>query len=569
MTKYVALRLWLVVLASCLIGPLHHGSVSAQTSAPKVVPRQQNPERIKRPVQPNDSMLRRKVVSQSSLITLELNPGAVYSGQSSIVTVTLAQAAPVGGRVVTLTATPSGRVTLPGSITVAAGSTSATATLITQASDAGGPLTIRATPVGAASVSAQLEVVAGATTSLESLSLPSSMRSWQPATGTVTLTSPAGASGASVMLTSSNPSIVTVPNSIAVSAGQRSQSFTLTGASFGASGSVTVTASSGATAKIANTSVMAGTSITSLANFPQYLRSGTQATGIVSIAGTAPAGGVTIPMHVKNNSDATVPGSVVIAAGQSSGSLNIAAGQNAGTIRVFKNAHDYETYNGSCSEQYAPCIRIQTVTTPSLSDLRFRTCDANSSTCYASTVIVEAGSRASLSFGISQPYPGDAVVAFSSSNPQVASLIPSVTLNNSYWYGLTPVSTYAVAVPTQVTLSASCAVCAGGSKTIHMQVVPGIVVSAVSVAPSSISGGGAATASVTLARAAPAGGALVDLSSTNPTILGVPSTVMVLAGRTSASFTVTTQAVLANANVAVKASFARGPERSAVVQVNR
>src|SRR5207247_2272003 len=67
--------------------------------------------------------------------------------------------------------------------------------------------------------------------------------------------------------------------------------------------------------------------------------------------------------------------------------------------------------------------------------------------------------------------------------------------------------------------------------------------SAVSVNPTTVVGGNASTGTATLTAAAPPGGALVTLSSSNTAAAGVPASVTVAAGATSASFTVSTTAV--------------------------
>lgn len=95
---------------------------------------------------------------------------------------------------------------------------------------------------------------------------------------------------------------------------------------------------------------------------------------------------------------------------------------------------------------------------------------------------------------------------------------------------------------------------------------PGVV--SLSIVPSTFTGGASAVGTVVLNRAAPTGGLVVTLSSNNGAV-SVPSSVMVLAGRTDATFTVTSSPVAsdqvatvtatrgsasASANVTVKAS---------------
>jgi len=90
--------------------------------------------------------------------------------------------------------------------------------------------------------------------------------------------------------------------------------------------------------------------------------------------------------------------------------------------------------------------------------------------------------------------------------------------------------------------------------------------SALSLNPTSVTGGNSSTGTVTLSGAAPAGGAIVTLSSNNTTAARVPSSVTVAAGATSASFTVSTSAVTASTVVTIAASFG-GATRSASLTV--
>ncbi len=87
-----------------------------------------------------------------------------------------------------------------------------------------------------------------------------------------------------------------------------------------------------------------------------------------------------------------------------------------------------------------------------------------------------------------------------------------------------------------------------------------------SLAPTSVPGGEAATGTVTLSAAAPTGGAAVTLASADPTVVSVPASVTVSAGGTSATFTATTATVTTSTSVALTASWS-GVIRSATVTV--
>lgn len=67
--------------------------------------------------------------------------------------------------------------------------------------------------------------------------------------------------------------------------------------------------------------------------------------------------------------------------------------------------------------------------------------------------------------------------------------------------------------------------------------------SSLALNPTSVTGGSSSTGTVTLSAAAPAGGQVVSLSSNNPAVASVPSSVTVAGGATGATFTITTNTV--------------------------
>jgi hypothetical protein len=93
-----------------------------------------------------------------------------------------------------------------------------------------------------------------------------------------------------------------------------------------------------------------------------------------------------------------------------------------------------------------------------------------------------------------------------------------------------------------------------------------VVLSSLSLNPTSVTGGNSSAGTVTLSGPAPAGGAQVTLSSSNTTAARVPSSVTVTAGATSATFTVSTSAVTASTTVTISATYG-GATRSASLNV--
>ena len=95
---------------------------------------------------------------------------------------------------------------------------------------------------------------------------------------------------------------------------------------------------------------------------------------------------------------------------------------------------------------------------------------------------------------------------------------------------------------------------------------PGPGGSSLSLSPQTIQGQGQPQATVTLASAAPASGALVTLTSDNPTVVKVPASVTVAAGSRSAVFMVDTATVVVATTARITATY-NGTAMSATLTV--
>ncbi len=85
---------------------------------------------------------------------------------------------------------------------------------------------------------------------------------------------------------------------------------------------------------------------------------------------------------------------------------------------------------------------------------------------------------------------------------------------------------------------------------------PAVTLASLTLNPVSVTGGTASQATVTLSGAAPAGGAVITLSSSNTAIASVPTNVLVAAGATSAAFSVSTTSVATSSSVTISATYA-------------
>jgi hypothetical protein len=94
-----------------------------------------------------------------------------------------------------------------------------------------------------------------------------------------------------------------------------------------------------------------------------------------------------------------------------------------------------------------------------------------------------------------------------------------------------------------------------------------IAASALNLSPGTVTGGTVTTANtVTLSVPAPSSGAVVTLTSSNPTAAGVPPTVTVPSGALTAAFNITTSPVTASTGVTISAAYS-GTSQSATLTV--
>jgi hypothetical protein len=193
----------------------------------------------------------------ASLSSISLNPTSVTGGNSSTGTVTLSGPAPSGGAQVTLSSSNTAAARVPSSVTVAAGATSATFAVSTSAVASSTSVAISAT-YGGATKTASLAVAPTTppSSTLSSLTLnPSSVIGGaQFSTGTITLSGPAPAGGAQVMLSSSNGA-ASVPSSVTVPVGASNATFRVNTSPVLVPTSATISASYNGTTRTADLSV--------------------------------------------------------------------------------------------------------------------------------------------------------------------------------------------------------------------------------------------------------------------------------------------------------------------------
>ena len=170
-----------------------------------------------------------------------------------------------------------------------------------------------------------------------------------------------------------------------------------------------------------------------------------------------------------------------------------------------------------------------------------------------SSVVGGGGATGTVSLSASAPAGGASVLLSSASS---AVTVPAaVTVAQGMTSATFGIATSAVTMPTSTTISASYG---GLTKATTFTVTPASApaLAGVALTSTSIVGGTSTTGRATLTAPAGSGGAVVTLRSSNPTLVGVPASVVVPAGATSTTFTVTTTVTKRNATAAVYATYA-------------
>jgi len=261
----------------------------------------------------------------ASLSSFTVSPTSVTGGNPSTGTVTLASPAPAGGTVVSLSSNQPGAASVPASVPVAAGATSATFTITTFPS-AGTTVQLSA-GVGNQFLFAALSVnPPPASAALSAVTVnPTSVVGGSASTGTVTLSAAAPNGGAVVSLASSNTAAATGPASVTVAAGATSATFTVSTSSVTASTSSTISGTFGGATRsvvLTVTPPPATASLSTLTLNPTSVTGGTASQGTVTLSSAAPAGGFAVSLS-SSGAAATVPPSVTVAPGATSATFGI------------------------------------------------------------------------------------------------------------------------------------------------------------------------------------------------------------------------------------------------------
>ena len=349
----------------------------------------------------------------------------------------------------------------------------------------------------------------------------------------------APAGGATITLASSNPRAAPVPASITVPGGASFVTFRFVAGQVDTPETATITATIGSVSTTRSFTV-SPSSLRSLDGVPFRQNGGVPLGAIVMLNGQAPAGGAVVSLS-SSSSAAQPPATVTVPAGVESVSFAMPTSRVSADTLVTITA----TWRGAS-------VQATTTLTPQPAP--------TSITLDPATTSGAAGSFGRVTAG--DPRDADVTFSLSTSRPDLVTVPSSVTVPQFAAAGGFNVATAPVSTRALVTISVS----GGGvtlSATLTLEpVAVGPSATALNFSPSTVASGGRSTGTVTLSGPAPTGGLAVSLASSSA-VAGVPASVTVPAGATSASFDVTTS----GSGSATITAAGGGTSRSAVLTV--
>lgn len=436
-------------------------------------------------------------------------------------TLSLSTPAPAGGTYVQL-ASQNVAATLPASVKIGAGATSASFTIKTAIVQVETSAVILATQ-GQNTSSATLTI---SPIGIQSISLnPSSCTGGGTSAGTITLNGPAPQDGTTVTLSSSSLAAA-VPTSVLITKGATSGSFSIDTSPVSSATTVLITGTVGPTAATATLTVNPA-SLLSISVTPATVSGGISASGSINLTAPAPSSGLTIAL-TSSNSAASIPASLKIASGKSTASFSVK------TIPVTTPTQATITATLGTAVQTASL----SIEPPALSGISISASTVHGGTSVTGTVTLTGPAHA-----------GGIVIQLASG--QSAATVPSaVTLSQNSSRATFEIKTIAVQTDTLVVITATLN---GVSKASNLK-VEAPALHTFTLAPASIIGGAAVTGTITLTSPAPEGGITIELVSRSKDA-SVPVTATIPSGATSTTFQITTEGVTTQQLADITAKF--------------
>ena len=365
-----------------------------------------------------------------------------------------------------------------------------------------------------------------------------------PVSESFTLTGPATAAGLNVALTSSNPAAAAVPGTSTVPGGASNGTFVIQTSSVAVATPVTITASYGGVSQ--SLTVTVNPTVNPGGNSPaiSYLSptsgvaTGGQTVNVGFVLSAAAVNGATLMLTSSNPAAVSVPASMTIAAGTSTGTITFQASPVAVQTMV-------------------------TITAGTGAGSRVFTLTVNPPTIYylsPTSGVATGGQTVNIGFVLSGPLAGGAAVMLSSSNPAAAFVPASIAMAAGASTGTITLQASPVAAQTIVTITASIG---GSSLAFTLTVNPAAIYY---LSPTSGVATGGQTVNIGFVLSGiPAPGSIVTLHSSNPAVAFVPASMAV--GSSAGTVTLQVSSVAVQTIVTITVSMG-GDSRDFTLTVN-
>ena len=378
---------------------------------------------------------------------------------------------------------------------------------------------------------------------------PATVTGGAPSSGTVTLSAAAPSGGAVVSLSSAS-NAVAVPPTVTVAQGATTATFGITTSAVSTSTLATLSATYGGVTRTTTFTVNPATTaaLSGVSASPSSVVGGAAVTGTVTLTAAAPAGGTTVSLS-SNNAALSVAPSLLVPAGATSATFPIATSPVASVLTATITAS-----SGAVSKTTG--VTLNPVPAPVLNTL------------VANPASVVGGSPSTGTVSLSAAAPSGGTSVALSSNDGTVTVPLNVTVAAGATSASFTIATSAVASAITATVSATYN---GNTKTATVTVNPSgsaPALAGLALNHFRVFAGATVIGTITLTSPAPAGGALVGLSSSNPSVASTPSSVVVAAGSKVATFSIATSASAKNTSATVSASYA-GVTRSQSLIVMR
>jgi hypothetical protein len=485
--------------------------------------------------------------SQGSLVLSNFNitPATIVGGYPSQGNVYITGNAPAGGATITLSSNNTHFVQVPPTVTVTPGYNNVTFPITTVFTSATEGATITASYNGTlygAGITVLPVAVSGVTF------YPSTVTAGASAPLTIYLTGPAPA-GASVSLTSSNPSLLHVPTSVPLATGATSVSVTGTTSAVSAQTNFTVTASYNGSSAQGTLTVLPATPLTVNTFFfsPSTVTGGSPASGQISLTGLAPPGGVNVALNSASGL-VQAPPTVPVAGGAGYAPVTV----QTSTVSAVTTVTVTASYGGA--SQTATLYLVPPL--PNLASLTISPSTVVGGTSTTATVTLTAPAPlGGTAFNIGTSF--EALAKWPGSG---GATIPGGSTSGNYTITTAPVNFI-----TTVTLTVAYN---GVTLTALLTLVPAgtpLAPSSVVLSPLTVTSGASSTGTISLTGPAPSGGATIALASDNPEVQ-VPLSAAVPAGQSSGTFTATTSSVSVTSTATITATY-NGISQSSLLTV--